>query len=78
MVTSVITPVLAEKLSVLGMFIFYMIFTALGNFYIFFFFKDSSIKTVQLDDGTIVKQKLTDKERKELYYPKHLTKVQEI
>jgi hypothetical protein len=75
MVSSIVTPIIAEKLSVLGMFSFFAVFTALGNFYIYFCFKDSSFKRVTLDDGTVIRQKLTDKERKQLYVPKHLQKI---
>ena len=67
---SIITPILVEEVSVIGMFIFYMGFTALGNVYVYFFFKDSSYKMIQKDDGSVVKAKLTDKERKNLYASK--------
>ena len=70
--SSLVTPILIEKLGVSGCFGFYAICSFLGCIYLHTFFKDSTYKLVQNPDGSTSKVHLTEKEKKQLYMPEDL------
>ena len=65
MAVALAMPSLVNGLGTDGMFIFFTITTLIANLYIKFFMIDSTYKITK--DG---KERLTDKEKKELYHPK--------
>lgn len=67
-VTSLITPTLIQKLTVSGCFAFFGGFSFLSFFWIIFFVRDTS-HVRKGEDGKKIIVNMTEKEKKELYWP---------